>query len=868
MFTTWSSGNPPYQGTALIQDAEIRCEKQYTVGKADLFAAFLLRGLDMVCKGGTSAMLTMRSWMFTHDYRYLRPHLLRGFDLRAIGDFEVGAFEEVSGVRVSVSVAVFRRVEPANIGAVVQRLTLDSIPGPADKRTHRKRAATLCHVGNRTFIPDMLNTVPGWPLVYWWSIEDLDFYNRYPKIGDSASVRQGLATGNNPRFLRKPWEVSESLSSFGNAQTSSCSTWVPYIKGAAGARWFESLADVLKWAHSGLEKKVCSEFLGAKGGNGTPSEHLYFRLGVAFSPIGSNFTARAHRYPSVIGHTASSVFGVPTASCTCLLNNQRASKIAEDLNPGAHFEVGDVKRLPLFDIEEAPMIFSRIDSSFAIHETHRETSVEFRRPGPSPWHRAQVWAQSAVNRAEGEPLPPYEPECDPEPPTDHLSFALGVALGRFGPKHEGILDPAKDDLTQALPAGILFLDGSLESNDLRDDLGHDAAGPLHTAWAEYGRSIDGNSDLRDYLRTQFFEDVHRKMYESRPIHWPLSSERKTFVAWVTIHRWNEGTLRVLLADHLLDGALKRLDGEITDLRVAREGADKKVAREAEKRYAKVQKWREELVAFIAAVEQCAEQGPPPIDAACPPREVNARYNPDLDDGVIINSAALWPLLVAQWKEPKKWWKELASAKGKKDYDWSHLAMRYWPTRVDAKCQTDPSFGVAHGCFWKYHPARAWAWELRLQDEIGPDFRIEEAHYRGDGGHEAHRAAFLLDHADEALAAIEKEALRRRKKRKAPVVEFRILEPGLWSHHPEACYALELRLIEKQGAGFLLLSPDETHARAAYESEYPEQVDRRRKLLESVIVPEMFPADDDEDSDDDEDLGDEAMDDADEAEVTT
>ena len=66
--------------------------------------------------------------------------------------------------------------------------------------------------------------------------------------------------------------------------------------------------------------------------------------------------------------------------------------------------------------------------------------------------------------------------------------------------------------------------------------------------------------------------------------------------------------------------------------------------------------------------------------------------PDLDDGVMINSAALWPLLEPQWKDPKKWWKELATAKGKKDYDWSHLAARYFPSRVDRKCQEDPEPG--------------------------------------------------------------------------------------------------------------------------------------------------------------------------------
>ena len=249
------------------------------------------------------------------------------------------------------------------------------------------------------------------------------------------------------------------------------------------------------------------------------------------------------------------------------------------------------------------------------HESHREASVEFRRPGPSPWRHAQDWAQAAVDRPEGEPLPPYEPEYDPEPPTDHVSFALGVALGRFGTNGEGILDPAKADLSHALPDGILFLDGTLDGNDLRDGLGHPAARPLLEAWAKYGAAIDAKSNLRDYLRTAFFEDVHRKMYENRPIHWPLSSEKKTFVAWVNIHRWSESTLRVLLADHLKP-TLARLEGELNDIRAARDGADKKAAREAEKRLPKAQKCREELAAFVAAVEQCAEKGPPPVDGKC------------------------------------------------------------------------------------------------------------------------------------------------------------------------------------------------------------------------------------------------------------
>ena len=139
-----------------------------------------------------------------------------------------------------------------------------------------------------------------------------------------------------------------------------------------------------------------------------------------------------------------------------------------------------------------PSIFDIVEQSFAVHESHREPSVEFRRPGPSPWRHAQDWAQAAVDRPEGAPLPEYVEQLDPEPATDHLSFALGVALGRFGPAGsaaEGILDPATADLSHALPHGILFLDTTLDAEDRRDGLGHPASEPLHAAWAEHGPAI-------------------------------------------------------------------------------------------------------------------------------------------------------------------------------------------------------------------------------------------------------------------------------------------------------------------------------------------------------------------------------------------
>ena len=112
---------------------------------------------------------------------------------------------------------------------------------------------------------------------------------------------------------------------------------------------------------------------------------------------------------------------------------------------------------------------------------------------------------------------------------------------------------------------------------------------------------------------------------------------------------------------------------------------------------------------------------------------------------------------SQWKDPKKWWKELATAQGRKDYDWSHLAARYFPKREREKCVQDPSLAVAHKCFWELHPAKAYAWELRLQDEIRPDFTIAEPNS------DLHRAQFLQEHHEEVQAAQAKETQRRARK---------------------------------------------------------------------------------------------------------
>lgn len=734
-------GNPPYQGLSKTE-AFGYVTTRYPKGKADLYAAFLERALQLTRPGGISALLTMRGWMFLGQFTELRTHLLHYNDLCCIGDVDRGAFEDVPDEVLSTVMSVFCNAMPNN-----QAVALQPTP-PSDRardanRTARKRAAVLAQVGRHEFDPRGFEVIEGEPIVYWWTKDFLCEYNRHTKFGETYVSRAGMATQDNPRYVRMAWEVSP----LGDL---SCKRlgWVSFVTGGKGREWIEPVTTVLKWHSSGLEMKVRHEYAYRSLTKYIPSESKYFQIGVSFCTTGSEFSARVYRAPSVFSNVGSTVFaGEDNHYVLCLFNSTRVRQLLASLNPSIHFELSDIKRIPLWPVDNASQIFGRIQAAFGQHETTREPSIEFKEPGHSPWSYVQSWAQRAIDRCAGEMLPPYEPTEESPTFLDKVSFTVGIALGRFDPNGTGILHVAPPN---ALPGGILFV-----SSEGADSLEHLACRRLMAEFQSDAHNClePAGSTPSEYLRKDFFGH-HSRLYQKRPIYFPLSSAKKNFVAFASIHRWQDDTLNVLLADHLVP-TRRRLEGELDDLRSSRATGTNKG--KSERRFTEVQKLLEELNDFIAKVTDIAENGPPPSDEKTQKREVNAKYTMDLDDGVRVNSAALWPLLEPQWKDPKKWWKELANAQGKKDYDWSHLAARYFPTRVRAKCHEDPSLAVAHKCFWELHPAKAYAWELRLQDEIKPDFTIDEP-----GSDEA-RAMFLSEHEAEAKAIHAAELKRRKKK---------------------------------------------------------------------------------------------------------
>jgi len=742
--------NPPYNsGGKLANPDEYR--RLYHAGRSDLFASFLIRTLQLLKPNGISSTVTLSGWLYLYSYEELRDYLFKCASIKIIVDLGKAAFSSGS-MLINASMNILENVNHSYTKSIAIR-PFDPNKVIIDPQQVVRNEAAL-KSGAKFFefsVAKLEECIPGKPIVYWWDETFLEKYAKAKKLGEIAETKKGATTSNNLRFTKRPWEIKQSNILLDLKYSVPLATYAPYVLGAKGKNWYEPLDNVIKWSNHGLEVKIYNEFLYGSYTRSIQNQDVYFRPGVAFATTGNNFSARVHYYRSIIDSKGSSVFPNDLFLTCCLLNSSYARELLSSLNPTIDFKNKDVNRLPILPIESSDEIFKKLTETFTEHESARETSVEYKKPGASAWKYTQKWAQKAVDRPNGAPLPDYNPIYENPPASHYISYAIGVSMDRFRSKREGTINGGAGS---SLPAGILYLSAHSDN----DSLLNPTCLPIHDAWFKYGSAISKGQTLKEWLKLSFFKDVHLGMYEKRPIYFPLSSKKRNFVALISIHRWADDTLQTLLADYLIP-ELNQIDGELQDLMETRKRGDKKSQAEAENRYTIAKSLYDELTEFVDLVRQCAEQGPPPANPKDTPREANARYKINLDDGVMINSAALWPLLEPQWKQPKTWWSELCNAEGKKDYDWAHLVAIYFPKRVDAKCKKDPSLAVAHGCFWKYHPEKAYKWELRLKDEICPDFTIDEENS------DDLKVVFEKEHAEKVKELVIAEEKRRKKKQK-------------------------------------------------------------------------------------------------------
>ena len=314
---------------------------------------------------------------------------------------------------------------------------------------------------------------------------------------------------------------------------------------------------------------------------------------------------------------------------------------------------------------------------------------------------------------------------------DLLSYAVGCVLGRWDarigkdPALATILGDAFDPLPICSPgmlsedAALVGIDGPLpyrperlhakpkdipadypiaiewsgllvdEELQPKHDLVARVQGVLAYLFEERAEAIEQEAcdilkvkGLREYFRrpASFFAHHLAQYSKSRrqaPIYWPLSTQSGGYTIWVYYHRLTSDTLFTAVNRYVLP-KLSAVEREVAELGARLNGASGREATGLREEIERAQALRGELAAFRDELLRVA---------ALP-------YNPNLNDGVIINAAPLYRLFrLPKWaKDTKECWTKLERG----DYDWAHLAYTIWPTRVAEKCRADKSLAIAHG----------------------------------------------------------------------------------------------------------------------------------------------------------------------------
>ncbi|WP_227011999.1 BREX-1 system adenine-specific DNA-methyltransferase PglX [Duganella sp. FT27W] len=260
--------NPPFG--ALSLGSKENLTKSYPFSKNDLLAIFVERALELLRPGGRVGAITSRACFFLSSFEKWRTNVaLKKGEPECFADFGHGVMDDAM---VEAAAYVFRKPisDPKN-GA-------KNFPCIRALKDEDKNSALLKAVKNTDdsnyFLADIdsFEFSPGKAFTYWVPKEILEKLNKFKPIeGSQATVKVGLQTGDDWRFLRQWWEVENTAiadaskvkndgqgsypekirSIIRNQTTSGSCKWAMYSKTDYSAPWYSPLLQVVNWKNDG-----------------------------------------------------------------------------------------------------------------------------------------------------------------------------------------------------------------------------------------------------------------------------------------------------------------------------------------------------------------------------------------------------------------------------------------------------------------------------------------------------------------------------------------------------------------------------------------------------------------------------------------
>jgi len=334
--------NPPYGSQRRMPDEVKQYVKEHYKYYPEYYINFFERCQSLTKQDGRIGMLVPRSFMFRRTFRDFREDFVG----------ELGSFDFLT----EFGKGILDNATVRTVGTIVRNNSSREQNGTFvrlyDVEPDEKERAFIDCLGpstegevRRIFnIPlEELSQIPWTPLSYTLPQSARELHQSTSKIDPSASdiegegiadIAQGLATGNNDRFVRQFWEVPAGNESF-----------KPYAKGGSDAWVMPNVDRMVNFRNNGREMRPLpgsrlqnSRYYGREGLTWTYIKSTGRRFG--YLPEGSIFDQRG---PMCFPHEVSPWI------LMSVLNSTLYHGLFLSLTPEREWTVGDLGRIPWVD---------------------------------------------------------------------------------------------------------------------------------------------------------------------------------------------------------------------------------------------------------------------------------------------------------------------------------------------------------------------------------------------------------------------------------------------------------------------------------------------------------------------------------------
>ena len=356
--------NPPYMGSKNMGDELKRFVQDYFEdGKADLFAAFMLRNLQLLLPKAMLGMITMQSWMFLSSFERMRRNLLATTTITSMAHLGAGAFDSIGGEVVSTTAFTMHKGVKTGKGMYIR---LVDIHGDDDQATACEQAVKCIDDEHRYVVDEHdFVQIPGSPIVYWLRKGVIETF-RQKDLSEFADCKHGMSTGNNDSVIRRWFESDYTHCNFTCTSVEEAQRhagWFPYNKGGEYRKWYGNRSYVIKYDEEGLS------YMKSLPGFRHDGRDYFFRTAISWSKISSGEPAfRLFDHGFIFDVAGCSLFPFESDEVIPILgilNSTVIRTLLSAISPTLNFEVGQVSQLPISDNcnEIAQEVWNIVDTS-------------------------------------------------------------------------------------------------------------------------------------------------------------------------------------------------------------------------------------------------------------------------------------------------------------------------------------------------------------------------------------------------------------------------------------------------------------------------------------------------------------------------